>query len=99
MFTCKKCGKKAKTSYERLFGEKPTFEPVGFYCHACGIFYDAKSKQASNVVYGVAKNVNGGLTATENAYENSCAERIQTLHKLYTKSSNTVYENNFAENA
>jgi hypothetical protein len=63
MFTCKKCGKKAKTSYERVFGEKPTFEPVGFYCHTCGIFYDAKTKHASKVVYGVAKNDAGGLTA------------------------------------
>ena len=54
MFACTKCGKKAKTSYERIFGEKPTFEPVGFYCHTCGIFYDT-SKKASKVVYGVAK--------------------------------------------
>src|SRR5437016_4603977 len=95
MFTCKKCGKKAKTSYERTFREKPTFEPVGFYCHACGIFYDT-SKKASKVVYGVAKNDAGGLTATENAYENSCTERIQTLHKPYTNVSKNAYENNVA---
>jgi hypothetical protein len=74
MFDCKKCGKKVKTSYERVFGEKPTFEPVGFYCHTCGIFYDAKTKKASKVVYGVAKNDVGGLPAIE-------TKRIQTLHR------------------
>jgi len=93
MFTCTKCGKKAKTSYERTFGDKPTFEPVGFYCHTCGIFYDAKSKHASKVVYGVAKNADGGPAATENAYENSCTERIQTLHKPHTILSRNAYEN------
>ena len=97
MFTCKKCGKKAKTSYERTFGEKPTFEPVGFYCHTCGIFYDT-SKKASKVVYGVAKKELGAQSATENAYENSCTERIQTLHKAYTKTSKNAYENNIVEN-
>ena len=93
MFTCKKCGKKAKTSYERVFGDKPAFEPVGFYCHTCGIFYDAKSRHASKVVYGVAKNDVGGIRSTVAA---SGQERIRTLHKPYTKSSSNVYENESA---
>ena len=90
MLTCKKCGKKAKTSYERVFGEKPTFEPVGFYCHRCGIFYDAATKLASKVVYGVAKKDDGGVRLEVAADQ----ERIRLLHKPSTFSTKNVYESN-----
>jgi hypothetical protein len=103
MFTCTKCGKKAKTSYERTFGEKPTFEPVGFYCHTCGIFYDAQSKKASKVVYGIAKvkNEDGGVRSTvaaetytnaaQNVYE-SGQERIREPQPLEAWSSSSMHE-------
>ena len=103
MFTCTKCGKKAKTSYERVFGDKPSFEPVGFYCHTCGIFYDAITKQASKVVYGVAKakNEDGGVRSTvaaetytnaaQSVYENE-QDRIQKPEPINAWSSSSVHE-------
>ena len=99
MFTCTKCGKKAKTSYERTFGDKPTFEPVGFYCRTCSIFYDAATKQASKVVYGVAKAKNdvGCLpnetytNAAQSVYENE-PERIQKPEQAIVASSGSLHE-------
>lgn len=52
-----------KTMYERVFGEKPHYQPKGYACDTCHILYDAGNKQGSRIVYGVAKNDVGGLTA------------------------------------
>jgi len=43
-----------KTVYER-FGEKAQFQTVGYYCHACNIFYGKDQSGQDNIaqtVYG-----------------------------------------------
>ena len=88
MFTCPKCGKKLKTLHERVYGEKPHYQPAGYHCKTCRIYYDTE-KHASKAVYGVArKNELGGLPA-----ENSEIERMRSLHKPHSILSKNECEN------
>jgi len=78
MQDCEKCGRKIKTLYERVFGERPHYEPNGYYCVTCRIFYQ---------VGAVKKDAGGLVTAVKplhkthaNAAQNACVteqERMQ----------------------
>jgi hypothetical protein len=108
MFTCPKCGKKIKTMYERVFGEKPHYEPAGYRCETCKIFYDVDAK-TSRIVSGVAKIESVGVRQ-EVADEQ---ERMRLLHKPHaidaqnacanvgldsmSSSSNAMRENGWGE--
>jgi hypothetical protein len=78
MFTCPKCGKKIKTVYERVFGDKPHYEAAGYRCETCKIFYDTDAK-ASRIVSGVAKKENGGVRPMVAAEQ----ERMQNRNEYY----------------
>lgn len=113
MFTCLKCGKKIKTLYERVFGEKPHYEPKGYCCETCRIFYDADTRQVSRMVSGVAKAKNdvGGLQTLAaksvhephaNAAQNACEsdqERMQKpeLVNAGSSSSNSMKASGWGE--
>ena len=90
MFTCLKCGKKIKTLYERVFGERSHYEPSGYRCDTCHIFYDAETKQTSRMVSGVAKKDQDGVRSTVAVLQQ---ERMQTLHKPNAVLSQTACEN------
>src|SRR5687767_7569717 len=90
MFTCPKCGKKIKTMYERVFGEKPHYEPAGYRCDTCRIFYDAETKQTSRMVSGVAKKDQDGVRSTVAVLQQ---ERMQTLHKSHAIDAQNACEN------
>ena len=102
MFTCLKCGRKLKTLHVRVYGDKNHYEPSGYHCETCRIYYDAKTKSASKAVYGVAqtqavlanrKNDISGLAALENAYENAETERMRTVHEPNAFLSRSACEN------
>ncbi len=85
MQECKKCGRKIKTLYERVFGERPHYEPSGYVCRTCRIFYDAKTSQTARAVSGVtAKNAVG----VPNAFE---TERMQTAHEPHAIAAQNAY--------
>ena len=87
MFTCLKYGRKLKTLHVRVYGDKNRYEPSGYHCQTCRIYYDAKTNNASKAVYGVAKIANqpkndiGGLALTETAFESLEPKRMRSMHK------------------
>ena len=87
MFSCPKCGRKLKTLHERVYGEKPHYEPAGYHCQTCRIFYDGATKQPSKAVYEVAKQKNqlGGLVANEKPLE-------ITVHKAHAVAAQNACE-------
>ena len=77
-----KCGRKLKTLHIRVYGDKNHYEPSGYHCQTCRIFYDAKTNNASKAVYGVApKNALGGLAVIETAFESLEPKRMRSMHK------------------
>ena len=95
MFTCLKCGRKLKTLHIRVYGDKNHYEPSGYHCETCRIYYDVKTNNASKAVYGVAKSKNnlGGLTAGENAFETEEPERMRSMHKPNAYRTQNACEN------
>lgn len=91
LFDCLKCGRKLKTLHKRVYNfDKAHYEPRGYHCETCRIYYDAKSKQASKAVYGVApKNELVAQSAIDNAYEN---DRIRSLHETHANAAQNECE-------
>lgn len=88
MFTCPKCGRKLKTLHERVYGERPHYEPSGYHCPTCRIFYDPSTKQTSKVVRGVArKNELGEQIAVSN--EQNSIQKL--LHETHANAAQTAY--------
>jgi hypothetical protein len=71
--------------YERVFGEKPHYEPAGYRCETCKIFYDADTKQVSRMASTVAKKELGGISLVA-----ADTERMQKLHEPHAKTSKAL---------
>ena len=95
MFTCLKCGRKLKTLHVRVYGDKNHYEPAGYHCETCRIYYDAKTNSASKAVYGVAKlkNAESGLVT---AFETEEPERMRSMHKPNAYLAQNACKNGYA---